>query len=67
VTSSGSQCEYYDFWTNLYKYYRVYDAKIKVTFAADTNTAPHACFLFPWYSVSAPTAGIDEYMSLPMA
>jgi len=65
VTLVGQQCEYYDFWTQLYQTYIVLDSEIRITFE-NTSTSPVTGVLFP--SISAGFGpSLTEAMMLPYA
>ncbi len=64
ISSVGSQCEYYDFWTQLYQSYRVWNSRITVTFS-NQATKPFVCLVIANPSGSFTTSTMDEYLMLP--
>lgn len=63
ITLVGQQCEYYDFWTQLYQTYIVLDSEIRITFE-NTSSSPVTGVLFP--SISAGFGpSLTEAMMLP--
>lgn len=65
VTAIGSQPEYFDFWSQLYQYYRVWNSKIKVLFSSNSANDSIAVAVTPYAFSSTSITGMSEIMMLP--
>lgn len=63
--TGGVQPEYYDFWANMYQYYRVYNCSVEVRFTNASTSNPMVAVLFPYPSMVVSSSFLHEMIMLP--